>query len=63
MFEKKFAVQLRLGSYNTLNSPELDDGNTTAKLSPTGAQTNATFGQLDSDNRARVLQLAGRINS
>ena len=62
MVEKKFAVQLRLESYNTLNSPEFNDVNTTAKFNPTGAQTNATFGQLDSDNGARVLQLAGRIN-
>lgn len=60
--EKRFAVQLRLESYNTLNSPEFNAVNTAAKFNPAGAQTTGTFGQISGDNGARVLQLAGRIN-
>lgn len=63
---ERFAVQLRLETYNTFNSPEFDAVNTSAKFSPfkngTASQINGTFGQISGSAGPRVLQLAGRIS-
>jgi len=59
---EKFAVQLRLESYNTFNSPEFNSVQNTATFTATGAQSDSTFGQINGSNGPRVLQLAGRIN-
>src|SRR5579884_12241 len=60
--KEKFAVQLRLESYNTLNHPEFNAVDEGAKFDPGGNQVNATFGQINGSNGPRVLQLAARIN-
>ena len=67
--ENKFSVQLRLESYNTFNTPQFDAVNvggsgfgTGPSFDATGAQTNASFGQISGSNGPRVLQLAGRIS-
>ena len=62
LVERKFAVQLRLESYNTFNHPEFNGLDTAAKFDKSGNQVNSTFGQINSAASARVLQLAGRIN-
>jgi len=62
LVERKFAVQLRLESYNTFNHPEFNGLDTSAKFDKGGNQVNSTFGQINSAASARVLQLAGRIN-
>lgn len=63
---ERFAVQLRLETYNTFNSPEFDSVDTAAKFSAfsngTAGQINGTFGQINGSAGPRVLQLAGRIS-
>jgi len=64
LVEHKFALQLRLETYNTLNSAQFNGVNSSATFK-NGVQTNSTFGQIDSTaggSHGRVLQLAGRIN-
>lgn len=62
LVERKFAVQLRLETYNTLNHPEFNGLDSAAKFDKNGNQVNSTFGQINSAAGARVIQLAGRIN-
>ncbi len=64
LVEHKFALQLRLETYNTLNSAQFNGVNSSATFK-NDVQTNSTFGQIDSTaggSNGRVLQLAGRIN-
>jgi outer membrane receptor protein involved in Fe transport len=62
LVHEKLALQFRLESYNTFNSPEFDSVQNTATFAANGTQTDSTFGQIDGSNGPRVLQLAGRIN-
>ena len=62
LVHEKFAIQLRLETYNTLNTAQFDSVQNTATFNSSGDQTDTTFGQIDSSNGPRVLQLAGRIN-
>lgn len=62
LVREKFAVQFRLESYNTLNSPEFDKVQNEATFDVNGNQTDSTFGQINGSAGSRVLQLAGRIN-
>ncbi|MGB7189665.1 MAG: carboxypeptidase regulatory-like domain-containing protein [Acidobacteriaceae bacterium] len=62
LIHEKFAMQFRLESYNTFNSPEFDGVNNTATFDASGNQTDSTFGQISGSAGSRVLQLAGRIN-
>lgn len=68
LVEQKFALQLRLETYNTLNSAQfngVDSGATFTGPGAQAAQTSGTFGQINSTaggSHGRVLQLAGRIN-
>ena len=63
---ERFAVQLRLETYNTFNSPEFDSVDTAAKFSAfsngSANQINGTFGQINGSAGPRVLQLAGRVS-
>lgn len=63
---ERFAIQLRLETYNTFNSPEFNGVNTSAKFSAfsngTANQINGTFGQITGSAGPRVLQLAGRVS-
>jgi hypothetical protein len=63
---ERFAVQLRLETYNTFNNPEFDSVDTAAKFAPfsasgTSTQINSTFGQINGTASPRTLQLAARI--
>ena len=62
LVRERFAVQFRLETYNTFNSPQFNGVQNSATFSATGTETDATFGQINCSDGPRVLQLAGRIN-
>lgn len=62
LVREKFALQFRLETYNTFNTPEFNGVQNAATFSAAGVETDSTFGQINTSNGPRVLQLAGRIN-
>jgi outer membrane receptor protein involved in Fe transport len=63
---ERLAMQLRCETYNTLNSPEFNSFDTSAKFGPSvngvAPQVSTTFGQATSSAGPRTMQLALRLN-
>ena len=58
--ERRF-FSLRWEMYNALNHTQFSGVDTTARFDPTGAQVNATFGQVTSTRAPRIMQASLRF--
>ncbi len=54
-------LQFRSEFYNVWNHPNFSSMDTGATFDPSGAQVNSTFGQLNGNRSARVIQLSLRL--
>jgi len=61
LWSEASSLQFRSEFYNAWNHPNFASVDRGATFDPSGAQVNSTFGQLNSNRSARVIQFSLRL--